>query len=517
MTLKFQKIGLISATFIGISSIIGSGWLFAPYIAAKTTGGGALVSWVIGAFIIFLLGMIVSEIASLYPRRGLTAIIPTISHNKFYGFPFAISNWLGLVAVIALEASASVEYLVYIVPQYKDLFFADNELTLYGQLIAIAFIFFYALMNYWGATLLTKVNNIIIVFKLFVPLLTSVLVIYFAYDSANFVAHGGFFEDGFNAVLTAVLTAGIVVAFNGFQNIISFSSEIEKPHKIIPLSIGLSILFSLFIYLLLQTAFIGALSPQMLENGWSHLNFTAPMVQITSLAGLNFMILILYIDAIISPTGTAITMVGATTRMFTALAQHSQMPKYFDHIDPVVQISRRSLVLNILLAIVFLLVFRSWTQLAQILGLIHIFAYLSFPVALIVFRKAIKKSEYKFRLIFGGFISYALFMFFSYLVTLSTFQTALDLVIILTFIQTIFIISHSSTLKQYIENTLKSSTIFLYYITLVALTYISPNNENLLSEIQFISLVLVLSVIALFIISHVHLNKNIVTELNQAV
>ncbi|MEA1916207.1 MAG: APC family permease [Campylobacterota bacterium] len=511
---KYGKIGLLSATFIGISSMIGSGWLFAPYVAAKIAGGGSLVAWVIGAAIVFLLGMVFSEIAGLYPRRGLSAIVPTLSHNMFYGFPFALANWLGIVAVIALEASASIEYLIEIFPQYDKIFFLNEALTIYGQMIAVVLILFYSILNFWGASLLTKANNVIVVFKLVVPLMTAILVIYSAYTPSNFVAHGGFFANGVDSVLTAVLAAGIVVAFNGFQTIISFSSEIENPHRNIPLSIGISIAFSLIIYMLLQTSFIGALPADMLKNGWQHLDFTAPMVQLTALVGLNFMTLILYSDAIVSPTGTAITFVGASTRMFTAMARNRQMPKFFDHVDPVIRVSRRSLILNVGLAILFLLVFKSWTELAQILGLLHIISYLSAPVALVVFRREIREEMYFFKMTFGRTISLFLFIFFSYLFTMATFKVALDMIIILGVFQLVFIVVSSSSLKDYKNGFIKSSLIYAYLASLIGLTYISPNNQNMLSQLEFTLLAATISAVAFFALSRLHINKNIHSELH---
>ena len=110
--MKKRSLGLMSAIFLGISSIIGSGWLFAPYKAAQVAGPASIYSWIIGAAIISLLAMCFAEVSGIYPRRGLSAIIPTLSHNRFFGFPFAVANWLGIVAVIALEATATIQYLI---------------------------------------------------------------------------------------------------------------------------------------------------------------------------------------------------------------------------------------------------------------------------------------------------------------------------------------------------------------------------------------------------------------------
>ena len=89
-----KTIGLLSATGLGVSSIIGSGWLFAPYHASSVAGPACILSWILAACLICVLGLCFAEIAALYPRRGLSAIIPTLSHNKHFAFPFAIVGTL---------------------------------------------------------------------------------------------------------------------------------------------------------------------------------------------------------------------------------------------------------------------------------------------------------------------------------------------------------------------------------------------------------------------------------------
>ena len=141
-----KKIGLWSATFLGISAIIGSGWLFAPYKTAIAAGPASILSWLIAVFIVGLLALCFTEIAVLYPQRGLSAIIPTLSHNKYFGFPFAIANWLGVVAIIALEADAVIQYLISLVPHLSGIFFrsgmfGEDSLNVIGRLFKGIFSF----------------------------------------------------------------------------------------------------------------------------------------------------------------------------------------------------------------------------------------------------------------------------------------------------------------------------------------------------------------------------------------
>jgi amino acid transporter len=507
------QIGLGSATFIGISSMIGSGWLFASFATAQVAGGGAIIAWVIGAFIILLLGLVFSEIAALYPTRGLSAIVPTISHNKYYGFPFAIANWLGIVAVIALEATASVEYFIHIFPQMETIFYVDSQLTIWGTLFALVFIALYTLLNFWGIALLAKANNYIVVFKLVVPLGTAIMVMVTAFHAENFDTGGSFMPNGFNGVFSAVLTTGIIVAFNGFQTVISFANEIKNPQRTIPLSITIAILFTLFVYLLLQIAFIGGMPPEKLINGWKALDFDAPMVTLTGLIGLHFMAIILYADAMVSPAGTAITFVGASTRMFTAMSRKQQVPHYFSHVDKKINMSRRSLIFNIMIAIFFLISFHSWEGLAEILGLFHIISYLSIPIALVVFRRVLDRDSYPFRLPLGGPIAIFLFAFFNYLFTMVTFKTGMNVVIVLMVFQIIFIVLDKE--KESLGDAFqKSYPIFSYFIMMLLFTYMSPNNANLLDNMIFIPLVVVFSIFSFYALSIMNVSDHIETELN---
>ena len=70
-----KTIGLLSATGLGISSIIGSGWLFAPYQASVVAGPASILSWIIAAVIICLLG------ARMCLSRRLIQYIPNTSNK----------------------------------------------------------------------------------------------------------------------------------------------------------------------------------------------------------------------------------------------------------------------------------------------------------------------------------------------------------------------------------------------------------------------------------------------------
>ncbi len=91
---------LFSAIAIGVGCIIGSGWLFASYNAAKSVGSMAFLSWIIGAILALILALLLAETATMFKERAFFARILTLSHkNTDYGFIVAISNLMGLILV----------------------------------------------------------------------------------------------------------------------------------------------------------------------------------------------------------------------------------------------------------------------------------------------------------------------------------------------------------------------------------------------------------------------------------
>jgi len=497
-----NKIGLISAIFLGVTAIIGSGWLFAPYKAAMIAGPAAILSWLIGCLLVLILALGFAEIASIYPKRGLSAIIPTLSHNKYFGFPFALANWLGIVAVIGLEADATVQYLINLVPSLKDVFFLHNQLTLCGILLSIILVVLYCIVNYWGAKILARTNNLITVVKLIVPFVTALIIISYAFHPHNFYSvNNSFVPYGTKSILMALVSSGIIVAFNGFQTIVSFASEIENPQKTIPRALITSVLISLVVYLLLQVAFLGALPANMLGQGWDHIVMSAPMVQLSLMLGLGLLSSIIFFGATAAPTGAAIAFTGSASRMFTAMSRGEQMPKYFDDVHPLYRVSRKSLVMNTFLSILFILLFRSWSKLAEVLSLFHLISYLPIPLALVVFRRRLERSRYTFMLPGGHFFSLFLFVTFTYLLTLIDPTVLLELFVFFAVSLLVFIILSVKSLTNMFSILRKCYSIVIYFSGLFLFAKIAPTSHHWLSSVVYLSLLIVFSVLSFYLMT----------------
>jgi amino acid transporter len=53
-----RRLSLFSLVMAVVTSTIGSGWLFAPYLTARLAGGAALISWLLEGVMTFLLALV---------------------------------------------------------------------------------------------------------------------------------------------------------------------------------------------------------------------------------------------------------------------------------------------------------------------------------------------------------------------------------------------------------------------------------------------------------------------------
>src|SRR5699024_5670939 len=108
-----KNLNLADLFFLGIGSIIGSGWLFGAQKAASTAGTLSLISWFIGAGLIILVALVYAELGAALPRAGGFVRYPNYSHGSFLGFLIGFFCLIAYSAVIATEVEAVRGYAQY--------------------------------------------------------------------------------------------------------------------------------------------------------------------------------------------------------------------------------------------------------------------------------------------------------------------------------------------------------------------------------------------------------------------
>lgn len=383
-----REIGLFSLTMIGVSSIIGSGWLFAAYHASKIAGPAALLSWCIGAVAVVVIGLCAAEVGRVLPVTGGLTRYLEYTHSPFAGFIASWANLVGSVPIIAIEALATVQYLSRI-DGFNFLYDpVAGVLTLKGLLVAAVIMAGYAALNWWSLGMLLKSSNAVTLFKLVMPLATAILLIAGGFNGANFHTPS-FLPASWEAVLTAIPASGVMASFFGFQSVVTLAGEVKNPERTVPLAMLGAIALSLLVYLSLQIAFIGGVSPALLTTAasWRGLSFSSPFAELAMALGLNWLVLLLYVDAAVSPSGTGLAYVAQCSRLLRGIQQNGHLPAYLGRLHPRYGNPRSAIIVCLLFSFVFLFIFRGWGNLVEMVTILMVIGMVPAPFALAGIRR----------------------------------------------------------------------------------------------------------------------------------
>lgn len=402
-----RVIGLFPLILSGITCIIGSGWLFGVATVAHTAGPAGILSWIIGGVAVSFIALTVAELGSMFPKSGGMVHYMFQSHGPLAGFFGAWINWIAITPVISTEAVASTQYLsswnfAWARGLYNP---ASGDLTLSGMAVASALILVYFFLNYWSLQLFIKSMKYITYLKIFVPIFSVISLMSASFHPENFTVGGTIAPFGWDAVLTAIPACGIIYTFNGFQTPANLAGEVKNPGRNLPIAMLSSILFCLILYIFLQVAFIGSLSPADLINGWKGLSFRSPFAQLAAALNLNLLLFLIYLDAFVSPSGVGLTYFTTTSRMLFGMSHNNQMPKYLGKLDVKYGVPRGALVTILVVCFIFLFFFRGWEKFAAVLSVAEVITYLSGPIALMTLRKALPDVSRPFKLPCAGLIS----------------------------------------------------------------------------------------------------------------
>jgi len=389
-----RDVGAIALMFTGLGSIIGSGWLFGAWRAAQLAGPGAIYAWVIGAVVILFVAFTYAELGAMFPESGGAVRYGHYSHGTLVGFVAGWAAWIAIVSVIPVEAEASVQYMSswpwdWAHALYVHAANGQGELSVAGLSISAVLVVIYFLVNFWSVKVFADTNSAITFFKLIVPAATAVALMCSGFHPENFHVgiHGGAHVGNLAAILTAVATSGIVFSYNGFQSPVNLAGEARHPGRSVPFAIFGSIALSTVVYLLLQVAFLGSVAPEHLGEGWAALEYSSPFAQLALALNLNWLAILLYADAFVSPSGTGTTYTATTARMVYAMERSGTVPEVFGRVHPKYGIPRPAMWFNLLVFCIFLCFFRGWGKLAAVISVATIITYLVVPISVIVLRR----------------------------------------------------------------------------------------------------------------------------------
>jgi len=383
-----RDVGLRGLTLISLGSIIGSGWLLGALGAAQSAGPASLVSWILAGAILATLALVYAELGSTYPVSGGTARYPFLSFGALGGFTGGWMAWIQSVTIAPIEVEAALSYLQANFP-HSGLNNVDGTLTGLGILVAAGCMAVFTFINIMGVRWLAESNGITMIWKLAVPTLTIIVLLVVAFNANNFTAGGGFAPFGAKGIFSA-LPLGVVFALQGFEQAIQVGGEARNPQRDIHRAVIISMIVGTVIYILLEVAFIGAITPKNVEHNWLNpipgIGHFGPYATLATTAGVGWLATILYIDAVISPMGTGLVYSGTTARLSYGLARNGYVPPALGRVDrrgvPFV-----SLLFGFVIGMLVFLPFPSWSGMVGLVTSATVMMYAMGPVSLAALRR----------------------------------------------------------------------------------------------------------------------------------
>ncbi|MBW4051092.1 MAG: APC family permease [Proteobacteria bacterium] len=395
--------GVIGLLYASLGSIIGSGWLFGALHAAVQAGPWSVISWVIGAAAILLLAFVFAELSTMFPNSGALVHMTHVSHGDLVGKIWSWILFLAFVSVPPVEVSAVLTYSNNYIPGLIEPH--TGLMTGTGMAWAALLLAGVVALNFLSVRWVLAINSAATWWKLVIPIATIAILMAYSFHPSNMVLHAS--STPKSGIFTAVATAGIVFSFLGFQQAIALAGETRNPSRYVPIALISSVLIGMVIYVGLQIAFITALNPHDISNGWEHLRFTGmfgPLAAIAVGVGALWWAVVLYVDAIISPLGTAFIYITGSPRIIMAAGEMGNAP------GQMVRLNRHGvpwagLIVTYVVGVVFFFPFPSWQKLVSAVSLITVLSYSIGPVILLHLRKAMPDAVRPFRLRAAGIIA----------------------------------------------------------------------------------------------------------------
>jgi amino acid transporter len=391
-----REVGFWALMFVSLGSIIGSGWLVGALTAATSAGGASIVSWIFAGGVIVLLALVHAELGAAYPFAGGTGRWPRWAFGSMGGFTAGWMAWLQAVAVAPIEVEAALGYLDH---KWHGLIKDTGALAPKGLGIAVALMVLFTLINILGVRWLAETNRIAVLWKIAVPVLTVVMLIAMSFRASNFTAGGGFAPYGAHGVFAA-LPLGVVFALNGFEQATQMAGEARDPQRNVPRAVVGAVVLGTLLYLALEVAFIGALNPGNLLQGWTDpvgKGDFGPYATLATGLGVGWLAVILYIDAFISPADTGLIYLGASARLSFALGHAGYVPRGVSVISSR-GVPYTSIILSCVVGLICFLPFPSWHSLVSLLTSAAVIMYAFAPITLLALRKADPHRSRPYRL-----------------------------------------------------------------------------------------------------------------------
>ena len=323
-----RQIGLLSATFIVVNSVIGSAIFIIPQnVAAAVNVPGLMIGiWIFSGLLTLAGALTNAEIANEITDSGGQYVYFRVLFKDWIAFLY---GWTGFVvyqtgtnAAIAIAFGRYLDYLVplpHLSPEIEawTLPFINTIAPLDDigvKLAAIAAVMFLTLVNYIGVKWGTFVSDLFTYLKL--AAIAAIIFMSFTMSDGsveNFFPLWGMPDSG--SLLSAMGVAMIATlwAYEGWNNVGFVAGEIKNPKRTVPLALTLGTIGIIVIYALTNLAYLYVMP--IGEIATSNLVAADVMERIVGRFGGEIIALVVMISSFGTVNATALTAARVTYAM----------------------------------------------------------------------------------------------------------------------------------------------------------------------------------------------------------
>jgi len=224
-----------------VGSILGSGILVMPSIAATIAGPASLVAWVLLALLSYPIGYTFGALAAAYPDAGgLSAFVKR-------GFGWTLGTIAGWIFVFSFFVGAPI--VAIIVSHYILAALSLPETLLYP--IAFVFMGFTVLVNFFGLRIGSRTESAVLATVLILLFAVAALALpHVSFANLFPLAPNGWYAVGVVAVI-------IFWSYQGYENVPHMAEEFKNPGRDFQLSIIFSAAITGVLYALISFVTIG--------------------------------------------------------------------------------------------------------------------------------------------------------------------------------------------------------------------------------------------------------------------
>ncbi len=242
-----KEIGLLEAVSIGIGGMIGGGIFAVLGLTVLLAKGAAPIAFFIAGLIALITSYSYAKLSVRYPSEGGT--IEYIVQAFGSGL---IPSWLNTLLLASYVIMLAL--YAYAFGSYGAVLILGSEGLFVKKVLVVSIIMVFTLVNLMGAYIVGKAEDYMVVFKVLILLIFS---------AAGFLTLDPHRLSPFTYPgMLQVFSGGLIIflAYEGFELIANTSAEVREPDITLPRAFFISVIFVIFIYVLVAIVAVGNLS-----------------------------------------------------------------------------------------------------------------------------------------------------------------------------------------------------------------------------------------------------------------